>query len=855
MPRLGERAIAGQHRSGRESFLFSLFGDCPVIVMFTSSKHVLFDSCSRILPIKWQRVLEHSRIMRSLLTKVLLMVQDKLSKETCIALHLYCREVSRLVRRSGLLFTALYLKQCSASLQTAYGGIKRPHELLPVPVSLNRSGYPRIIPAFHRRIIMQKNDRSDELVKLYLSFFSLYRIIKRAKKISYTSTFKSIVEPTDLEAASEWCSEFRDELLALVRRYIPFVSEIPLHQGISWEPTWKSLPTHRRVNQLMKEVLAEKLKIGPRVVSCFPALLFEMNAFSFLMERVHVSEGHWSQGCLWPACTRYALDPASTALTNWCLDQFERVTGPQLPTYHELQEPPICGRLGQSIEGGGKRRIFAIGNYVNQRLLKPVHDWLMAVLRRIPTDGTFNQEQPLERLVGEVNCFSFDLKSATDRWPLQTMFEVLQCLFDRSFASSVRSALALNLFEVPFVRRPNSTVSFVCGQPLGYYSSWPLFALSHHAMVWWCAEKVYPGVKFTRYGILGDDVVIADRKVAAMYEQTLSRINVGISYQKSLISDTGAAEFAKRLRVRGLTKDISPVSVRALLNFYNPFGLLALGLRYKCKRLSTLARIGGCGYKQLAKFDRPDQFNVRLARLQSMHMAALLGRETLELWLGGGLPLNPYLRQVVWKKLTDHLRPKELRRAPEELFVTPKVDTFQEYTTLRSWVSQWTRYCHWYYTVALDPWVKLGSLFDGPVCTTTWQATEKDETLLRFGMLWKMYDLVRRLGFGYRPPILSSDPSGEQSPGWLLGGRAGSNFLVQSRGLVQPRAGRGVVVPGVELNPAKPDPRLTLVHYKTLGVSDRQSVLDFDRPSWPRVCSDVRAAKIPCRTLEDEAGL
>jgi len=31
------------------------------------------------------------------------------------------------------------------------------------------------------------------------------------------------------------------------------------------------------------------------------------------------------------------------------------------------------------------------------------------------------------------------------------------------------------------------------------------------------------------------------------------------------------------------------------------------------------------------------------------------------------------------------------------------------------------------------------------------------------------------------------------------------------------------------LKPSGPDPRMTLIHYKTLGVPDRQSVLDFDR--------------------------
>lgn len=39
-------------------------------------------------------------------------------------------------------------------------------------------------------------------------------------------------------------------------------------------------------------------------------------------------------------------------------------------------------------------------------------------------------------------------------------------LFDRSFASSVvNSALATNIFDVPFVKRKNSTISFVDGQP------------------------------------------------------------------------------------------------------------------------------------------------------------------------------------------------------------------------------------------------------------------------------------------------------------------------------------------------------------------------------------------------------
>lgn len=83
---------------------------------------------------------------RSYLNRMILITHDSLTKEACIGAYLFSKQVVRLVRKSVFWFTSLYLKQCSSSLQMAYGGIPKPPELLPVPVSLNRSGYPRIIP-------------------------------------------------------------------------------------------------------------------------------------------------------------------------------------------------------------------------------------------------------------------------------------------------------------------------------------------------------------------------------------------------------------------------------------------------------------------------------------------------------------------------------------------------------------------------------------------------------------------------------------------------------------------------------------------------------------------------------------
>lgn len=49
------------------------------------------------------------------------------------------KEAIRQHRKSGTLFTALYLKQCAVLLLQAYAGSESPKTLLPFPVSLTRS--------------------------------------------------------------------------------------------------------------------------------------------------------------------------------------------------------------------------------------------------------------------------------------------------------------------------------------------------------------------------------------------------------------------------------------------------------------------------------------------------------------------------------------------------------------------------------------------------------------------------------------------------------------------------------------------------------------------------------------------
>ncbi|KAK8535204.1 hypothetical protein V6N12_056733 [Hibiscus sabdariffa] len=107
------------------------------------------------------------------------------------------------------------------------------------------------------------------------------------------------------------------------------------------------------------------------------------------------------------------------------------------------------GRLSHSVESGaGRRRVFAVGNYVNQRLLQPLHNWLMEALGDLKTDGTFNQSAPLDRLVGAKKIYSIDLKAATDRWPLLIQLDLIKSLFEHEFVDEVGNLLGFTIRKI-----------------------------------------------------------------------------------------------------------------------------------------------------------------------------------------------------------------------------------------------------------------------------------------------------------------------------------------------------------------------------------------------------------------------
>lgn len=167
---------------------------------------------------------------------------DGLTKEMCVASHLMGKQISFLGRKSGWLFVALYLKQCSVCLMSfrsvPLGQI--PQSVMSVPVSLTGSRLSRIIPSFHRWEIL-RGPKGDQLKKLDLS--ALSKLIWLSKRVS-ASTFSSIVNLVgSLDSVLEMVSLICEDMKDLFYRYVLGIRTVPLFQGLKFKPTWKALPT------------------------------------------------------------------------------------------------------------------------------------------------------------------------------------------------------------------------------------------------------------------------------------------------------------------------------------------------------------------------------------------------------------------------------------------------------------------------------------------------------------------------------------------------------------------------------------------------------------------------------------
>jgi hypothetical protein len=586
----------------------------------------------------WSFCVKSEVKLGGMLLRVLPLVFGQLTASSVKALFIYAKRVRQLHGQMGPKGCAIYLKTCYLLLQHSAGGmVDASPWALGANVATTRRGIPRILPVQHRILVSQGD---VGVIRLWLSILGLYRVLE----FKGTLKLKTITNPgIDISGFRtqewlRWVPVFYDKArfitgnkwkmdpssdltpwsIPFIRKSSPTSGGRASVMGLPWDLLLFG------ADDQMKPALTKWLKAVDGI-----ELIWSAKALWKVMERLarrHIDaiplEGSriwkekWTQpgevplraNPLWASYSRKS-DPV-----EWMKLFHSRNQEATLRWYKEFHwgKPLWFGRLGFK-EEPGKIRVFAMVNIITQTLMAPLHKWIFERLRMIPTDGTFNQVAPVERLIKEFGSeghwvASYDLSAATDRLPLELQKDLLKPLLGDKLTELWAYFLVGKPYGLPRIAKSYNlgtpAVKYAVGQPMGALSSWALLALTHHALVQLAAHNVYnaPGW-FLSYAVLGDDVVIADRLVAREYLRIMKTIGVEISLAKSLVSKDGSLEFAKRTWIRG--RDVSPVSLAEMLVALRSLGALAelvnKNMKFGVIRVSSVARFCGFGYRNLGR--------------------------------------------------------------------------------------------------------------------------------------------------------------------------------------------------------------------------------------------------------------
>jgi hypothetical protein len=198
---------------------------------------------------------------------------------------------------------------------------------------------------------------------------------------------------------------------------------------------------------------------------------------------------------------------------------------------HFLQEP------------GGKLRSVASPYRLFQEALRPLGQRVYEIVRQLPWDCTFNQERAIPHVQSHLmrggKCFSIDLSSATDLFPLSLQIETLKSVLQ------VEDWDYIKLFEEisrSKWRSPIGPIRWTKGQPLGLFPSFGTFTLTHGLVLLYLNS----GRHDHQFFVLGDDVIILNEKLKNDYQAMLAELGCPWSVDKS-ISSHELCEFAGKI--------------------------------------------------------------------------------------------------------------------------------------------------------------------------------------------------------------------------------------------------------------------------------------------------------------------
>jgi len=182
-------------------------------------------------------------------------------------------------------------------------------------------------------------------------------------------------------------------------------------------------------------------------------------------------------------------------------------------------------------------------------------------LKKIRQDCTFDQSNFKKALKGAEIYYSVDLSNATDRFPITLIEYLLKAQLPHFYVDAWKDVMS----GYPFGHHPNvvdtNFYRYSTGNPMGAYSSFNSFALTHHYIIFYICKTLGKDWKSLPYAILGDDIVIGDKEVGDKYLEVIRTLGLEVSIMKTHTS-TKMFEFAKRIFLDGV--EITPFPYSAL---------------------------------------------------------------------------------------------------------------------------------------------------------------------------------------------------------------------------------------------------------------------------------------------------
>jgi hypothetical protein len=489
---------------------------------------------------------------------------------------LYLKRVRQLYKHQGLPGAVKYLKASMVVTQQVIAG-HHTHDITPLGPRISRSkgGLPRLFPVEVRKRISSGDHR---VLKWVLTMLSLFRVMIYDSEPKFSTITKN---STAVISKLTYYSKLVPKILrSLVQNFdfkLPEPKQIDILSASS-----NSIGSLGEFSTFPDAVI-RSLSTLPKFVKVWDSVLWFANTFPSKLNKL----------------IYYAYVLSEPSNYNVPSKEAKYLPSKGWVSHNEWKAPDNkIGKIGLKQEPAGKVRIFAMADPITQWLLRPLHVQIFKFLKTLKTDGTFNQLAPLKRVPFDkgIPLYSLDLSAATDRLPIDIQVRILEVLFGTEYSLRWKSILIDRPYVVNHGEGLKESLFYNTGQPMGSLSSWAMLALTHHVIVQMAAYLSCIKLPFTRYAVLGDDIIIWSKPVQRKYLEIMDNLGVEINLTKSIVSETGVGlEFAKKTIIHGI--NVSPFTLQEYMaSLSNSSALLELKRKYDLP-LSIIKKIIGLGYK------------------------------------------------------------------------------------------------------------------------------------------------------------------------------------------------------------------------------------------------------------------